>query len=243
GGFGLIIGLVVHWHNGSIRWPSRSSYAHEVCRQRLQCTLRDVRRGRCELRAKPLRLGWPRSMTETAVMLSKPTLTKRGDLARGRTFRYGPAVAALFYPLALVLLHNSVRHLAQANTTDGRVRAGLALCLAAALVGSVPALSFAVILRSDRPIDRLLAHVAFAAIVHNARRCLLLPWCPERRLCDLGHRLARHPCLCSAPSVRRARSSASGEFGEDRSRRRRCLDNRRLPGVAPCQPPRSDPRC
>jgi len=96
-------------------------------------------------------------------MLFKPTITKRGDLARGGIFRYGPAVAALIYPLALVLLHISGRHLAQANATDGRVRAGLALCLAAALVGSVPALSFAVILRSDRPIERLLAHVAFAA--------------------------------------------------------------------------------
>jgi hypothetical protein len=51
-------------------------------------------------------------------MLSKPTITKRGDLARGGIFRYGPAVAALIYPLALVLLHISGRHFAEASATD-----------------------------------------------------------------------------------------------------------------------------
>src|SRR5215472_14816214 len=98
----------------------RTRFAGKGCNAR--CVMRAATGA---LRAKPRRLGWPRSMTETAVMLFKPTNTKRGNLARGRIFRYGPAVAAL--------------------------------------VASVPALSFAVILRSDRPIERLLAHVAFAA--------------------------------------------------------------------------------
>jgi hypothetical protein len=98
------------------------------------------------------------------MLRSKPTLTTRGRSGERRAvFRYGPAAAALIYPLALVLLHISGRHFVQESTTDGRVPAGLALCLAAALVGSVPALSFAVIVRSDRPTERLLAHIAFAA--------------------------------------------------------------------------------
>lgn len=78
--------------------------------------------------------------------------------------RYGPALAALLYPLALSALHQSGRQFVQASDTAGRLGAGILLCLAIALVYGVPALSLAVILKSGRDVlARRLAHLAFAA--------------------------------------------------------------------------------
>jgi hypothetical protein len=80
-----------------------------------------------------------------------------------RICRYGPAAAALAYPLSLALLHLSGQHFVRAPDAITRLLAGFALCLAAVLICSVPFLSFLVISRCDRPRDRVLAHLAFAA--------------------------------------------------------------------------------
>ena len=99
---------------------------------------------------------------DVMTLLSTRTTGIRRDLA-GMIFRYGPAAVALVYPLALAFLHLSGRHFVQATDASGRLLAGFAICLAAALLCSVPVLSFTVILRSDRTRERWLAHVAFAA--------------------------------------------------------------------------------
>jgi succinate dehydrogenase/fumarate reductase cytochrome b subunit len=95
-------------------------------------------------------------------LLSIRATATRRDVAI-MIFRYGPATTALVYPLALAFLHISGWHFMQATDAIGRLLAGLATCLAAALLCSVPALSFTVMLRSDRSGERWLAHVAFAA--------------------------------------------------------------------------------
>jgi hypothetical protein len=78
--------------------------------------------------------------------------------------RYGPALAALLYPLALSALYQSGQQFLQAPDTAVRLGAGLLLCVAVALVYGVPALSLAVILKSGRDVlARRLAHLAFAA--------------------------------------------------------------------------------
>src|SRR5262245_7151751 len=99
---------------------------------------------------------------DVMTLLSTRITGIRRDLA-GMIFRYGPAAVALVYPLALAFLHLSGRHFVQATDASGRLLAGFAICLAAALLCSVPVLSFTVILRSDRIRERWLAHVAFAA--------------------------------------------------------------------------------
>jgi|SRR5262245_15988123 hypothetical protein len=94
-------------------------------------------------------------------MMLFPTAIRR-DFA-SMIFRYGPAVVALVYPLALAALHLSGQHFVRATETTNRLLAGFAIFLAAALVYPVPLISFTVISRSDRPRERSLAHLAFAA--------------------------------------------------------------------------------
>ena len=90
-------------------------------------------------------------------------LANRHDVAR-TIFRYGPSTAALIYPLLLVSLHESGLQFAQATDASGKLLAGLAVGLAAALVYSVPLLSFAAISQSAGQIrTRRFAHLAFAA--------------------------------------------------------------------------------
>jgi len=101
-------------------------------------------------------------------MMLFPTLTTaiRRDFA-GMIFRYGPAAVALVYPLALAALHLSGQHFVRATATTNRLQAGFAIFLAAALICAVPLISFTVISRSDRPRERYLAHLAFAALDHR----------------------------------------------------------------------------
>jgi hypothetical protein len=101
---------------------------------------------------------------ETVVMLlTHRTAARRRDIA-SMILRYGPSAAALGYPLALVLLHQSGQQFARAMDGIDMLLAGFAVCIAVALVYSVPVLSFAVILRSGGRIRmRRLAHLAFAA--------------------------------------------------------------------------------
>src|ERR1700731_4893337 len=96
------------------------------------------------------------------MLLSAQTTAIRRDFA-GVIFRYGPAALALVYPLALAALHLSGQHFVRATETTGRLLAGIAICLATALVCSVPILSLTAISQSDRPRERSLAHLAFAA--------------------------------------------------------------------------------
>jgi hypothetical protein len=91
------------------------------------------------------------------------TLTSRRDVVR-TIFHYGPSTAALIYPLLLVCLHQSGRQFVQATDATGKLLAGLSVGLTAALVYSVPLLSFAAISQSAGQIrTRWLAHLAFAA--------------------------------------------------------------------------------
>ena len=78
-------------------------------------------------------------------------------------FRYALPTAALAYPVLLIFLHQSGRRLVEATDPAGNLLAGLAVTLSAALVYSVPLLSFAAILRSADQTTRRLAHLAFAA--------------------------------------------------------------------------------
>jgi hypothetical protein len=78
-------------------------------------------------------------------------------------FRYSPPIAALVYPVLLIFLHQSGRHLVEATDPAGKLLAGLAVTLSAALVYGVPLLSFAAILQSADQTTRRLAHLAFAA--------------------------------------------------------------------------------
>lgn len=94
--------------------------------------------------------------------LTVRTTATRPDLAN-MVLRYGPAAAALVYPLALVALHLSGQHFVRATGIAGRLLAGLAICFAAALVCSVPAFSFTTISLCARPRERSQAHLAFAA--------------------------------------------------------------------------------
>jgi hypothetical protein len=78
--------------------------------------------------------------------------------------RCGPSTAALLYPLALIALHQSGRLFVQAADVTGRLWAGVAMCVSAALVYSIPIVSFAVIVQSAHDLlARRLAHLAFAA--------------------------------------------------------------------------------
>jgi hypothetical protein len=78
--------------------------------------------------------------------------------------RLGPSLAALLYPLALMAVYRCGQQFAVASDAQGRLGAGLLLCIAAGLVYSVPALSLTVILNSaDDVLTRRLAHLAFAA--------------------------------------------------------------------------------
>ena len=78
--------------------------------------------------------------------------------------RCGPSAAALGYPLALVLLHQSGRQFVQATDATGTLLAGFAVCITVTLVYSVPVLSFVIILQSAGQIRmRRLAHLAFSA--------------------------------------------------------------------------------
>src|SRR5262245_5840306 len=104
-----------------------------------------------------------RSEEEPMTLSTIQPLANRRDVAR-TIFRYGPSTAALFYPLLLVSLHQSGRQFVQATDATGKLLAGLAVGLAAALVYSVPLLSFAAISQSTGQIrTRQFAHLAFAA--------------------------------------------------------------------------------
>ncbi len=96
------------------------------------------------------------------MLLSVRITATRSNLAN-LIFRYGPAVAALVYPLAVAFLHLAARQFLLATDATGSLPAGLAVCLAVALVGSAPILSFTVISLSDRSRERSVAHLAFAA--------------------------------------------------------------------------------
>src|SRR5262249_7631501 len=106
-------------------------------------------------------------------MMLFPTAIRR-DFA-SMIFRYGPAVVALVYPLALAALHLSGQHFVRATKTTNRLLAGFAIFLAAALV-------------SPRPPHQLHGHIAVrsaprafsgtsclrcTAALHADRRCLL----------------------------------------------------------------------
>src|ERR1700730_13249644 len=69
--------------------------------------------------------------------------------AGGMMRRYVPTVGALLYPLALFALYQSNRHFALASNMTGKLAAGIWLGIAIGLVYSVPALSFAVIVKSS----------------------------------------------------------------------------------------------
>jgi hypothetical protein len=84
--------------------------------------------------------------------------------AGGMMRRCLPTIGALLYPLALFALYQSNRHFALASDATGKLATGILLGISIGLVYSVPALSFAVILKSSNDIQtRRLAHLAFAA--------------------------------------------------------------------------------
>ena len=83
--------------------------------------------------------------------------------AGGMMRRYLPTVSALLYPLAPLALYQSAQQFALASDMTGKLATGILLGIATALVYSVPALSFAVILKSNDIQDRRFAHLAFAA--------------------------------------------------------------------------------
>ncbi len=88
---------------------------------------------------------------------------RRGDLAC-TILRYGPAAAALAYPLLLLCLHRSGQQLVDSTTASAKLSAGLGVGIAAALILCVPLLGFVAIWRSaDQLRARRLAHLAFAA--------------------------------------------------------------------------------
>jgi EamA domain-containing membrane protein RarD len=91
--------------------------------------------------------------------------TAATQLNAGRMMRRClPTVGALLYPLALFALYQSNRQFALASNTTGKLATGILLGITIGLVYSVPALSFAVILKSSNDIQaRRLAHLAFAA--------------------------------------------------------------------------------
>jgi hypothetical protein len=98
--------------------------------------------------------------------MTRPALqtpTQRSDVAH-TIFQYGPAAAALVYPLLLMFLHQSGRQLVEATAAAGKLSAGLGVGIAATLVSCVPLLGFVAIWRStDQVRTRRLAHLAFAA--------------------------------------------------------------------------------
>ena len=100
----------------------------------------------------------PKQMTHFALQPA----ARRSDSV-DTILRYGPAVAALAYPLVLMLLHRCGQQLAEANTASAILCAGLGAGTAAALIVCVPILSFVAIRRSDQLQTRRLAHLAFAA--------------------------------------------------------------------------------
>jgi succinate dehydrogenase/fumarate reductase cytochrome b subunit len=84
--------------------------------------------------------------------------------AGARALRCLPSAAALLYPLALLLLYEFGRQFVQASDLTGKLATGILLGIAIGLVYGVPALSFAVIVRSADDIRaRRIAHLAFAA--------------------------------------------------------------------------------
>jgi hypothetical protein len=91
----------------------------------------------------------------------KPSANDRH--AADMMFRYGPPTAALAYPVLLIFLHQSGRHLVEATDPTGKLLAGLAVTFSATLVYGVPLLSFVAILRSADQTTRRLTHLAFAA--------------------------------------------------------------------------------
>ncbi len=100
----------------------------------------------------------PQQMTHFALQAA----ARRGGTV-GTILRYGPAAAALAYPLLLMLLHLCGRQLAEATTATAALSAGLGAAGAAALVVGVPLLGFAAIRCSGDLRTRRLAHLAFAA--------------------------------------------------------------------------------
>jgi hypothetical protein len=100
----------------------------------------------------------PRKMT----LFSLQPAARRGDSV-DTILRYGPAAAALAYPLLLMLLYRCGRQLAEATNAPAILSAGLGVGTAAALIVCVPLLGFVAIRRSDQLQTRRLAHLAFAA--------------------------------------------------------------------------------
>jgi hypothetical protein len=97
------------------------------------------------------------------MLLTNRTAATRRYIA-SMILRCGPSAAALGYPLALVLLHQSGRQFVQATDATGTLLAGFAVCITVTLVYSVPVLSFVIILQSAGQIRmRRLAHLAFSA--------------------------------------------------------------------------------
>src|SRR5262249_61273228 len=74
--------------------------------------------------------------------------------AGGMMRRYLPTVSALLYPLSPLALYQSAQQFALASDMTGKLATGILLGIATALVYSVPALSFAVILKSNDIQDR-----------------------------------------------------------------------------------------
>src|SRR3982074_1776600 len=100
----------------------------------------------------------------TVMMLLTNRMAATRRYIASMILRCGPSSAALGYPLALVLLHQSGRQFVQATDATGTLLAGFAVCITVALVYSVPVLSFVVILQSGGQVRmRRLAHLAFAA--------------------------------------------------------------------------------
>src|SRR6266446_7637168 len=92
-------------------------------------------------------------------LFSTPTVTMGRN-----TLRLVPAVVALFYPLALMVLYQGGRQFAQALDATEKLTASILLCLAVGRVYCVPALSFLVVFKaSDDMHARRIAHLAFAA--------------------------------------------------------------------------------
>jgi hypothetical protein len=145
-------------------------------------------------------------------MMLFPTAIRR-DFA-SMIFRYGPAVVALVYPLALAALHLSGQHFVRATETTNRLLAGFAIFLAAALVYPVPLISFTVISRSDRPRERSLAHLAFAAppLFTLTGKLAIRPTRFGAWVCYANAKLGHVETARRVPSIILATSSASSEF-------------------------------
>ena len=135
---------------------------------------------------------------------------RRGDSV-DTILGYGPAAAALAYPLVLMLLHRCGQQLAEANTATAILCAGLGAGTAAALIVCVPLLSFVAIRLSDQLQTRRLAHRVFAAPPLFTVTGPFLPRSPTVTT-PFGV-LGRRACLCGKENGRpgpRPRDQSAG---------------------------------